>query len=385
MSGPSGTGGLRRFAAPESVGALLAVVVLAILAIGAAPLSIGGATPSASPDVAAPSASAVASSSSLSATTRSALLTALAVDQRLAGHLASLEAAIDGDVDSGAGIAAILRTMNQDLAVGVQAAAVIARDPMTANLGGDLSAFYAEVAGRTDATLDLSIREGAAYRAGAIDLVELLGALPEFDDRIADAVGGRVIPSDGVPSPSASTQPSPIPPSVAPSRSPAPSAGASGLSSGPPAGPSLVVNGTFDTDLAGWDLDVESGADADARHEPAAGPDGSGAARIDISVGTEARAGIAFVSPAFDLERGRRYRVSAMLRSAAPREVRLRITTIDGRTTTARSVATDTTWSATTFEVTELAAGSGSRFALDLGRGQGPVWLDDVRIVAVAG
>jgi hypothetical protein len=382
---PAG-GGVRAVAAPEGIGAVLAVVVIALLvlsgvlpAVGSAPASIDPGVPSATP-------SASATAGGVSTATRTALLAALGVNQRLAGLAEALEAAAEEDDPSGATVNAILRSMTQIVPSGLRAADLIADDPLTAALGTELHAFYEDLFQRAVESLGLSIQEGAAYRAVASELVTTMRALPAFDDRIADALEGRPaiasgVPASGAPSASASASaPASAAPSPSASVAPSGSAGASALPSPSPSGLNLIRNGAFESDLAGWALEVEPGAAARAAHDPAAGPNGSGAARIDIAVGSAARAGIAFVSSPFQLERGRRYRVTAMLRTTDVREVRLRVRTGDDRTTAARAFSIGATWSMVSFEVTELVAGSSSVLALDLGRDDAPVWLDDVLV-----
>ena len=379
-------GGLRAIAAPESIGAGLAIVLLVVLALAGGLPGIGGGRPGASPTSPASSAIVAPSTAGLSTTTRNALMSALAVNQRLATHIEPLGVEVDGNEATGASIAAILRTMNQDVSAGIRAAEPIALDPRTAALGGDLRTFYGEVARRDDGILSVSIQEAAAYRAAAADLIDLLGALPDLDDRITAALDDAA--ASGRPTASATPSAAPsAPPSPSPSPTPTPT-GSSGGSTSPsasPAGPSLLDNGTFDEDLAGWTLEIAPGADASAAVDATGGPDGSGAARIDITIGSAARSGIVLVSSPFGLERGRRYAVTAKVRADAVREVRLRIATVEGQTTTARAFTVGPTWSTATFELTELASGSTSVFAVDVGRSDASVWLDDITITRVGG
>ncbi len=380
---PTGVARVRALAAPEAIGLLLGVVLIAALATTGALPVVGGPPASADPRSPTATPSASPSASGLAPATRSAVVAAIGVNGRLAEHGVGLAAEIDAEDESGAAIATILRSMNQDLGVGVRAADRIAGDPLTVGIGVDLRTFYTDVMRRADEALGLSIREGAAYRTAAAELLTVLAALPALDDRLADALEGRTTPSTEPPSsapspsPSASTSPEP---SESPSESPTRSPDVPGSPSASPPGVDLIDNGSFERDLAGWSLHVEPGAAATASHDAGAGPDGSGAARIDILVGSGARAGIAFVSPSFPLERGHRYQVSAMLRSTESREIRLRVTTDAGQTAAARAFAIGPNWSRVTFELTELVAGSASVLALDLGRGETPVWLDDVVI-----
>lgn len=386
MTDPTGSGegssgsAVRAIAAPETIGLLLGIVLVAVLALTGTLPVLGGPPASADPGTPTATPTARPTSAGLDPATRSALLAAIGVNGRLTEHVGALEAEIDADNESGAAIAAILRAMNQDVAFGLRAANPIADDPLTADLGADLLAVYADIKRGAEEALGLSIREGEAYRAAAADLLSILEALPALDDRLADALEGRPTPSG-------------VPPSSTPTPGPSPSAPASPPPSGPPvasaapsadpSGPNLVANGSFERDLAGWSLQVEPGAAATAAHDPAAGPDGSGAARIEITVGSGARAGIAFVSSSFPLERGQRYQVRVMLRSTESREVRLRVTTGEGQTSAARAFAVGAAWSRVTFELTELVAGSASVLALDLGRGDAPVWVDDVVIAPI--
>ncbi len=380
---------IRALLAPEWVAAvLIGVIAIAILASRTV----------ASPPAVVPSASATASvrpttSPTMDPIVRNALLSALVVNQRLADQGSDLESVLGGD-PNGSDIADILRPMNTDVLTGQTAAERLIGSAATAALGKDLAALYDKIVTGNDATLGLSIQETKAYVDRARALVKRFADLPAIEDRIRDVLAGRV------PNTAGSGPPSGVPPSAtagatetataAPTKTPKPTQAptATPVTSGsPPASfdTGLVPNGTFDTGLAGWSLELAPEARAIASHDATGGPDGSGAARIAIVEGTAARAGIAWTMPGLHLVPGVSYRVTASMRSSAPREVRVRLADGDGQTTTARVFQVDGAWSDVTFDVTQLAGATSDVLAFDLGRGDAPVWIDDVAIVEVPG
>jgi len=356
---------------PESIASAL-VGLLAVGLIAAQALAgMGGPTtpvPSAGPS-AAPSAAPT-----MDPEIRRALATALLVNQSLASRGAALESAISVEPPLATDIADHLRSVNADLTAGKQAADRLRLGDETADLGADLAAFYEGLMARTTETLGNSIRNTDAYVEGARAIIDLLAPLPALNDRITDALVGR---SGATPSPGGSAVTTPPPtlppatPSVPPQSSP-PSAQPSG------APVSLVFNPGFEDGVNGWQLQLTDGAVATLAHEPLGGPDGSAAARVDITTGSPARSGIALVSEAFSLSRGETYVVDLWVKSSAAREVSVRLVAASGQVTASRVLQAGTTWSEISFDVTHLAADPNVQLSLDLGRSDATVWFDDI-------
>ena len=356
---------------PESIASAL-VGLLAVGLIAAQALAgMGGPTtpvPSAGPS-AAPSAAPT-----MDPEIRRALATALLVNQSLASRGAALESALSVEPPLAADIADHLRSVNADLTAGKQAADRLRLGDETADLGADLAAFYEGLMARTTETLGNSIRNTDAYVEGARAIIDLLAPLPALNDRITDALVGR---SGATPSPGGSAVTTPPPtlppatPSVPPQSSP-PSAQPSG------APVSLVFNPGFEDGVNGWQLQLTDGAVATLAHEPLGGPDGSAAARVDITTGSPARSGIALVSEAFSLSRGETYVVDLWVKSSAAREVSVRLVAASGQVTASRVLQAGTTWSEISFDVTHLAADPNVQLSLDLGRSDATVWFDDI-------
>jgi hypothetical protein len=201
---------LSPIASPESVASilvgLLAVVVVASQVI-AAPVSAPSQTGSPEPTVSSPTPTApVATSSQLGPLIVSALQTMLIINQRLATASNDLAKAVSVRTPVAEDIAAILRTINSDMAAGTEAANRLLAEPRTAVLGNALVAFYAKVAEQNAQTLGKSIRVVSAYVDGGKKVIRILAGLGALDKRIQAALGGAV---DGSPAAPGAASPSP--------------------------------------------------------------------------------------------------------------------------------------------------------------------------------
>jgi hypothetical protein len=373
---------IRDLGSPESIAAalvgLLAVVLIATQALagmGSPTTPLQSPGPSVAPSVAP----------TMDPEIRRALATALIVNQSLASRAAALESTIALEPPVAPDIADHLRSVNTDLTAGKEAADRLRLGKATADLGTDLGDFYDGVMEKTTETLSNSIRNVDAYVEGARAVIELLAPLAALNDRITDALAGRsgvapspspslaITPPPGpTPTPSPATLP-PATPTVPPSISPA-----SPPPSGAPA--SLVFNPGFEDGVNGWQLQLTDGAQATLAHEPAGGPDGSAAARVDIAIGSPARSGISLMSRAFSLSQGQTYVVDLSVKSAAAREVSVRLIAANGQITASRVLQVGTTWTVVTFDVTHLAADPNVQLSLDLGRSDATVWFDNIVI-----
>lgn len=379
------TGG-RSMASPESIAAVLVAILGAVL-IATQALALQGTQSSVPtpPPSAAPTASAT-----MDPQVRNALVTALAVNQSLAATAAELDAAAAADPPLAPDIAALLRAVNSDLTAGDEAANRLVMADETAVLGEDLLRFYRAVLARNNETLGTTIRNVDAYVEGAVAISALLADLPALNDRITDALARRGAPTPvpsaappSAPTPSAApTPPTPGPePTPPPATSPPPSRPPTSPGS---SGPSLVENGDFEAGGDGWRLRVEPPAESAFATEPGAGTEGSTAARVDISEGSPARAGISLLSAPMSLQRGTTYVIEVWARSSAPRDVRVSLNDGAGQTTTARNFAIGASWTLLTFQATQLHADPSVVLGLDLGRSDATVWFDDV-VVRVLG
>ncbi len=376
-------GGARVVASPESIAAVL-VALLGVVLIATQALALQG--PQAVRPT--PTPSTVGSPSpTMDPQIRNALVTALAVNQSLAARAAELDAAVASEEPVAADIAALLRNVNTDLTAGGEAANRLLLSDETAELGEDLLAFYRAVLARNNETLRTTIRNVAAYVEGASAVSAMLADLPILNDRITDALarrGAATPPASGPPStPPASVAPPTVPPTASPIVTPPPTASPPVVvPSGAPTagGPTLVTNGDFEAGQGGWRLELVAPAQATVTAEAGAGLEGSTAARVDITTGSLARAGISLVSPAISLERGTSYLVEVWARSAGPREVRVSLADGAGQISSARNFTIAESWTRLTFDLTQLHADPSVMLRLDLGRSDATVWFDNVAV-----
>jgi hypothetical protein len=359
---------------PESVATLLVgilAVVLMATQVVASPTPAPSGSPSPGPTASGSGASA------FPPLIRSSIATLLIVNERLAHRADELGQVIAVEDPLAEDIAAILRGINTEITVGNEAANRLLTDPDTIRLGQDLMAFYETVASRNAETLGTSIRNTGAYVEGARAVIGLLDGLGPLNDRLRAALDGTApTPSIAPASPSPSIPASPPPtasPTIAPSASP------SGGSAGP-GDTGLIANGGFEDGLAGWRLLVTAPATGTATVEPGVGVGGSAAARIDITTGSDARAGISFVTGGIGLRQGASYTVSVAVRAAQARELRVRVTGAGGLTYAARIFAVGTTWTVVSFDLDQLATDPAAELTLDLGRSDATVWFDDVTL-----
>ncbi len=377
-------GGARVIASPESIAAVL-VALLGVVLLATQALALQG------PQAvrATPTPSTLGSPSpTMDSQIRNALVTALSVNQSLAARAGELDAAVAVDEPAAADIAAVLRSVNADLTAGGEAANRLLLSDETADLGADLLAFYRAVLARNNETLRTTIRNVGAYVEGASAVSAMLADLPILNDRITDALARR---GSATPPPSALSStppPSVAPASVAPTASPVvtPPPTASPppvvVPSGSPTagGPTLVANGDFEDGQNGWRLELVAPAQATVTAEAEAGIEGSTAARVDITTGSPARAGISLVSPAISLERGTSYLVEVWARSAGPRDVRVSLADGAGQISSARNFTIAQSWTRLTFDLTQLHADPSVMLRLDLGRSNATVWFDNVAV-----
>lgn len=376
---------LRDVASPESIASVL-VGLLAVVLI--ATQALAGRSDQTLPGQSSSPSTVPSPSPTMDPAIRNALVTALIVNQSLAARAIALEGAIAVDAPQASDIAELLRPVNTDLTAGSEAADRLLLARETAVLGTDLGAFYDKVMARNRETLGTSLRNVGAYLEGAQAVIDLLGGLPPLNDRISDALARRsdatessapsaptASPLPATPSPPPATpvpaSPTPVPASPG---APPPSAAASG------ALPGLIPNGGFENGLAGWQIQLTDGAQATVSHEPGAGVGGSAAARVDISVGSQARSGISLTTAGLSMAQGATYVINVSARAATAREVRVSLTDGAGQTTTARVFPVGTTWTLITFEVTQLLADPAVQLGLDLGRSDATVWFDNVTV-----
>ena len=154
------------------------------------PAGGGGTAPTLAPPTIAPSSAAA--TPDIPPISRSALSQALGVNSRLAAGAASLRGMLVAANFDASGVAETLRSLSADSVFGQQLAGRLADWPGTVELGRDLNAVYERVNQSATDWLVSSVRDKAAYREAATDMVAILSGLTAVDAEaraLADRVG----------------------------------------------------------------------------------------------------------------------------------------------------------------------------------------------------
>jgi carbohydrate binding protein with CBM4/9 domain len=371
--------------APEIVGAALAVIVLAVVGTS---VIVGGSSSGVVGPSAAPSSSRPTVQQTVAPPVDPAVVHLLhELNQQLLGHSQALQRELDRARLRTADVAALIRQVNTAVAVGENAVAGLGGFLGPEQPGGRMSAAYQDIAASASDTLDASVRNEPAYRAGGGIIVKQIAGLPTLQAALEALL---VQPSPSIaPSPSASPSPPPPtpPPSLPPpTPSPAPSSAApssesapTGSAVPPPAGAEQLLNGDFEAGVGRpWALLVGTGAAATITTDTTAPASGQTDARIDITTGSDAYAGISLQQPGLRLVAGGQYTVTLAAHGATDREIRVRIASTAGASYLTRVATVGTPWTPLSFTFIAPVSDSNSVLEIDLGRSTVTTYIDAV-------
>jgi hypothetical protein len=155
----------------------------------AAAVGVVGSAPPATPSPAvtsAPSPSEVGPSGDMPAVVRSALSQAVTLDERLRDAGRTLQAAAAATPFDASDVAQILREISADSVYGEDLADGVSKWPDAGSAGSDLLALYTSIHDSAAEALVASVRNEAAYRAGAREMLTLLAQIPAVDVKLKD-------------------------------------------------------------------------------------------------------------------------------------------------------------------------------------------------------
>jgi carbohydrate binding protein with CBM4/9 domain len=393
---------------PERVGLVLSVlVVLASFGVASALGASQGATPrpTTAQGSAAPTGRVAAATAHPFAATASLALhfhELLAEDR----HVLELElAASKFDLSA---VVDTVRRLNATAHLGSDAARALQRTAGSREVGTALVDFYGSVAEAAESALGKSVADAPGYRAAAKRLLAVLAPIASLQERLEALIASARSPSiASVPTPDPSTPPatatppstppatpSPATPSpVAPTATPTARPTSSPNAPSPTVGPSIrplggqVQNPGFEaTDPSPWTLTLESPALATMIVDSAAVPfEGERSARIDISIPSDARTGVALRQAGIKVAQSHPYVCSVAVRAAVEREVRIRVASSSGATYGTRVVTVGPVWTLVEFEFSSFVEDPSAVIEIDLGRSATTTWIDAVQITDALG
>jgi hypothetical protein len=256
--------------------------------------------------------------------------------------------------------------------LGLDAAARLQSRAESRTVGKHVTSYYENLREIADGSFKAALANDLAHRRAAQRMIAALARRSAIDAELKALLA------------LAKASPSPPPASQAPtptvgtaSASPPPSSGIPG--SGIPG--DLIVNGGFEVGVAPWQL---------ALHDPAAlarsSPDraqlrvGRSSLRIEITSGSDSRAGIALEQHGLQIAGDSRYVVRLFARAEAGREIRVAVRNSAGTTYGGRVFAVTPTWTALELRFTALTSDPAGTLEVDLGRSTATVWLDAISV-----
>ena len=401
---PTG-GGLAAAIAPEGVAAIMAILVVVVLLatrLTGSSGAIATATPSASPT---PSPTATLAPG----VDTQAIGLLIGVDSRLWEQKRQIALQTAAKQVDPVALLLSFRTITSELSnTGDPAARRLADSPGGTEVGRAAQDLYGILRDQTGQAVDfspndLSAKNLAKWKLSAVAVGKTLESIPALDVRLrALLAGAGASPSaSGEPSvavspsalpsviPSASV-PSTTPPSVSPPPAtsvPTPSVGPSGsIAASPSLGPNLLVDGSFETGVGPpWQLVLSDlTANASVTSDPVNPHSPTAAARIDIASSSNRQLGIAWQQAGFPVEAGAFYHVSIALHSSDLRDVRIRIAdAASGQILESRLFAIGAPWTVESFDFSSFVGSGAAVFAVDVGRSDRSVWIDDVSLARI--
>lgn len=366
---------------PEIVGVVLAAIIYSVVGV-----AIIVAKPS-TPETPTPSPTRAAAASARPAPTLDAGLVLLIRDAN--ARMVALGAELQGLLAEDPFVSSAVISKIKEISVAATFAnSMVARiryQPGGAAIAPTLRAFYDAIVEAASRALSVPFRDPVAVRRGADGVVVVLVDMPDIYKLLAAAA------ASGSPSPTLAPAASPtgivaktpVPvatpkPTTKPSATPPPTA--TPAVTPPPGPPSQLANGGFETGLEPWRLVLAPGVAGTlvrATVDPYAG---SASAVVTPDDGVSPLSGLSVEQGGLTLESGVTYQVSLAVRSAAAREIRIRLSTTLGEVIASRVLPVTSTWTVLSFPVTPIGRFQDVTLQIEAGgSGQG-VWLDDVAL-----
>lgn len=369
-------GGLAAIPGPEVLAAV-AVVLVAVLAFGVlgGPASVGPVGPTASPGpsdvVVTPSPHVVVD--------RAIADLLIIVNEQLIETSEALTAELGRDPSRTTEISTLIREVNGTARYGADALPALGTTAEALAMIERLGTLYADLRVIAAETLRSSINNDDAYRRGAERLVDRLAALPAIQLELAALKDMLVVATEPpLASPTPTRPPTATPttgPTASPSRTdPPPTASAA-------AGSSQVINGGFEEGVdTAWTLYVAPDGSATMAADDSDPANGSLAARVAIGAATPAYSGVSVRQEGIRLVAGASYTISVALRADAPRDVRVRVASLEGDAYLTRITAAGPTWTTASFTFLAPASDDAALIEIDLGRSDVTTWIDEVSL-----
>ncbi len=364
---------------PEVVGVIVSVLVaVVVLALG--PLS---GRPGASPPPGTPGGLATPTPSIAATPAVDASLVTLmvSVNDQIAATGARLEILAATVPFPAADVAAAVRELNATARSALELVPQLERQPGALEIADRLSAFYDAIRTTATAGLQASVTNAPAYARTAASLAVILEGLPALQGDLQALLlfppASAVPTPTAVPTPDESPTPTPDPnatPGPTPEPTPAPTPTPAG-------GPDLVANGAFDGGATSpWVLHLDTGVSGQLGIDTVRVASAPASGRVTVATPTTSRGAVALRQGGIPIVAGATYVMRVALSSAEPREVLLRVMSVDGVTYGARIVVATEAWAVYELEFSAPIGDPAALVSIELGRSTASTWIDDVSL-----
>lgn len=360
--------------APELLAGVVAAVIWVTLGVSLL-ASSGAAAPRSTPVPIATSAP----TAQASATIEGGLVVLIrSSDARLAEQgriLDDLLAAESLDVPQ---VAAAVRQVNSTATFAIGILDRLAAEPGGEAIARPLRTAYEAVRSEAESILALALANESGYRSGATKLVKLIAALPDIDALLA-ATTPTPTPSDSPGSTATPAATSTSEATATPAATATPEPTATPIATpGPSMAGNLLVNPGFESGPAPWELVLGVGASGTFTVTGQGTASGSSAGEITLTGGSGPWSAASLRQGGLRLDNGTLYHVIVTARAAAPRDIRVRVTTPAGAVIASRILSIGTTWAPVGFDLTAIGTVIDARLVIETGVVDGTVWLDDL-------
>jgi hypothetical protein len=400
---PSG-GGLAGSFGPEALAAVLSIVVVVALLASRLAFAGGGV---ATPSPGASESPRPATTPNPNARLQVVIGTLLQIDDILSGKRDELAIELKQNPFNVQDVKTTMNQIYQQMPTAIALSGELAATPQGGVIGAELGAVYHELQNVAGAAIQISPTSEAKYKSNAERLIGILDRLPPLDERLRAMAGGLPDPNGSAPpsgppsvipseSPSDSLPPSPsvaptatIPPptpTIPPPTAPPPSFPSSIPPATPAPGPNALQNPGFEAGVGPpWQLLLNGPALATISADNQQHNGGTMSARIDITVPSPSRNWISLQQGGLEIIAGATYHVSIAAKSAAPRQIRVRIATPTGQTLGNGSMVLSIgpAWQVQSFDMSSIVPSTNAVVAIDMGGTGETVWLDDVSVARI--
>lgn len=382
--------------APEVLGVMLAAIIYSVVGVG---IIVASTVPPEAPPPSPTSTPAAVTPRPIATMSASLVLLIRDTNARIVSLGKELEVLLLDDPIVTADVIDKMKDISAAATFAIGIVDRIAIQPGGAIIAPTLRAAYEDIVDAADKALSSPFADRVAIRKGAEGVLLAVGELPDIDallelalatasptstpEPTSTPIGSGAASPSPTPSPTPTVTPTPTPaPTPKPTPTPlsTPSASVSPSPIPPSPGPNQLANGGFESGLDPWRLVLATGAAGTLERTTTDHFSGVAAAVVTVTAGAGSPSTVSMEQGGLTLESGQTYVMSLAVRSAADREIRVRLSTGLGEVIASRVLPVTTTWTVVSFPVTPIGRFQDVTLMVEVGASNQRIWLDNVSL-----